>query len=146
MKKIILLLAVILVGLSARADYTVTTTQPVYQAPIQQPINYSALQPYAQPYTQTYGQNYGQNYVQPYTQQYNPYSQNPYQTSQCQGNYINPYQYRNQYGYGASPYGVGGSVLSGLGGLGGLGGTSTGGAGIVKNIGQSVLYSMLRGY
>lgn len=74
---------------------------------------------------------YGQNYNQPYVQ-------NPYQT-QCQypGQYINPYQYQ-RYGYG-TPYSTVNSALNGLNTVGG-------GNQIIKNIGRSMFYSMLRGY
>lgn len=67
----------IAVGLSAQADYTVTTQQPLYQ-------DYSSVQPYAQ---------------YPQYQQYQGYYPNPYQ---CQGQYVNPYQYQNPYGYGTA--------------------------------------------
>jgi len=122
MNRIILLLIAIAIGLSANADYTIQTSQPVYPA-----------------------QTYGQQYIQPYNQVYNqnPYyqNQNPYQyQAQC----VNPYQYQNSYyGYGNnSPYTGINPALSTLSGLGNTGGTHQ----IVKNIGQSMLYSMLRGY
>lgn len=74
--------------------------------------------------------------VSPSAQQYNvqAYYQNPYQVQQ-QKQYINPYQY-------GVPYYAGTSVLPYP-----ITGTGTGGASqIIKNIGQSVIYSMLRGY
>lgn len=63
------------------------------------------------------------------------YYQNPYQ-AQYQTPYINPYQYRMPYYSGANilPYSL-------------LGTGSTGGAQqIVKSLGRSILYSMMRGY
>lgn len=107
-----LLLVAILIGLSAKADYTVQTYEPFYPNP-------------AQPY---YNQNY---YANPYQAQYQTETANPYlYQQQC----VNPYLNR-RYGYpGYLPYST-------------LNGTTTGGAqGIVKNIGQSLLYSIMRGY
>lgn len=63
-------------------------------------------------------------YLQPYNNQ--GYYQNPY---------INPYQYRMPY------YGDTSILNSSL-----LGTGSTGGSQIVKNIGRTILYSMMRGY
>lgn len=112
MKKIILLITAIIFGLSAYADYTVTTSQPLYNA---QPIGYQAFQPY--------GQSYYQN---PYQMQY---------PGQC----INPYQYQNPYLNRSNlPYTMLNPAVTGLG-------ATTGGS-VAKNIGQSILYSMLRGY
>jgi len=127
MSRIILLLIAVTIGLAARADYTVTTQQPWYQG-----AAYSMSQPYSQTTdTQAYNQTYPQQYNQ-------SYFQNPYQT-QCQVPYVNPYQYRNPYSYGTNlPYGAVNSALTGLG--------STGNSSIVKNIGQSMLFSLMRGY
>lgn len=109
--RIILLLAAVLIGLSAHADYTVQTYQPLYSNPM---ASYSAAQPYAQQYNQGYYQN-------------------PYQ-AQYQGQYVNPYQYQSPYSsYGNnSPYGI----MS----------NSNVPQQIVRSIGQSMLFSMLRGY
>jgi len=115
----VLFLMAISIG-SAQADYTFQTYQPLYPT---QAMSYST--------------------VQPYTQQYNQgYYQNPYQT-QCQGHYLNPYQYRRPYyRYGNNlpyPYAQTNSTVTGT--------DTTGSTGqIVRNIGQSVIYSMMRGY
>ncbi len=71
--RLILSLIIVLVGLSANADYTVTTQQPLFNP--QAAAYYNASQPYNQPYNQGYYQNPYQ-YQQPY---YNPYTyQRPY--------------------------------------------------------------------
>lgn len=122
MKKIILCIITMTMGLSASAlswlGYPYTPYQNVNPAQVIQPVDYNTAQQYGQPYTQTY-------------------IQTPYQT-QCQypGQYANPYAYR--YGYGmTSP--IVNSTLNGL--------TSVNGSNqIIKNIGRSVFYSMLRGY
>lgn len=121
MNKIILFLIAVSIGLCAQADYTVQTYQPLYPA---QPVGYPAIQPYAQQYNQQYNQGYYQN---------------PYQ-AQYQGQYVNPYQYPRPYGYGNNlPYTGMNSILPVSGNTGGT-------QQVVKNIGQSMLYSMLRGY
>jgi len=118
--KIMLVLAVIAMGLSANADYSVTTSEPLYNS---SPISY--------------------NEVQPYMTQYNTGYQNPYQT-QCQGQYtnqqyINPYAYRNGYGYGyGNPYSTINPLLNAW-----RNNTTTSTAG---NLGKSLLYSLVRGY
>lgn len=118
MNKGILLLIAISIGLSAYADYTVTTQQPLYNAPV---VDYPMIQPYPQPYAQ-------------------PYYQNPYQ-AQYQGQCVNPYQYQAPYLYRRNlPYTALNPAVTGLGTT-----TTTGGS-VAKNIGQSILYSMLRGY
>lgn len=130
MNRLILLLVAVLVGLSANADYTVTTNQPLYPTPVG---SYSIAQ---QPYMQQYNQGYYQN---PYQNQYQGQYINPYQVG-YQQQYANPYQYQMPYGYRSnSPYSVINSAISGLG-------ATNGTQGIVKNIGQSILYSMVRGY
>lgn len=126
MNKIILLLLAMTISLSTYANqlpnYTYQTYQPyqTYQSipPAQaaQPIDYI---------------------VQPYGQQYNQgYYQTPYQ-SQCQGQYVTPYQGYNSYGNNA-PYTVMNPTAAGLA-------APCGTQQIVRNIGQSLLYSMLRG-
>ena len=131
MNRIILLLLAVTIGLSAQADYSFSTVEPAYQA---QPVNYSTIQSYGQSYAQPYTQSYAQPYSQQYNQGYNPY------LTQCQGQYVNPYQYRNPYAYGNNvPYSAVNSALSGLR-------NTNGSTGVVKNIGQSVLFSLLRGY
>jgi len=132
MNRIILLL-VILVGLStlsARANYTVTTSsyQPLYSNSM---AGYPTMQSYAQQYNQGY-------------------CQNPYQ-AQVPGQYVNSYQYQRPYnpynsynaynnGYENNlQYGVVNPVVSGLN-------TTNVTTPIVRNIGQSMLYSMMRGY
>lgn len=88
-----------------------------------------------QPFYPAQAMNYSN--IQPYNQ---GYYQNPYQT-QCQGQYANPYQYQTPYyGYGNnSPYPLVNSAITGNG-------ITNGTPQIVKNIGQSLLYSMIRGY
>lgn len=122
MNKKLLLLILFSIGLSAKADYTVQTYQPLYPA---QTVNYPVVQ-------------------QPYNQQYEQY---PYQTqcstqyqTQYPNQYVNPYMYpRYNYGYGNNlPYQIVNPSILGTG--------STGGQQVMKNIGQSVLFSILRGY
>jgi len=142
MKEIILLLSVFTLGLSASADYSFTTTQPLYSPSVPYQ-NYQANQAYQYPQYSQYAQTgYNQTIqpvdysaTQPYAQTYNNQAayQNPY-LAQCQGQYANPYQYRRPYGYG-----VGNSIVPGLA-------NTTGNSGVVKNIVQSMLYSKLRGY
>jgi len=114
MNKIILFLMTMIIGLSAHADYTVQTSQPLYPT---QAISYSALQSYAPQYNQGYYQN-------------------PYQ-AQCQGQYANTYPYQGAYGYG-NPYTAVNPTVAGLGTIGGT-------PQVLKNIGQSMIYSMIRG-
>ena len=134
MKRIILSLIAMLIGLSAHAfswqnliipsNQTYQPYQQLVPAQVAQPaqaINYSAFQPYAQSYNQG-------NYQNPYQRQY----ANPYQ-SQYQGQYANPYQYQSPYGYGSSLP----SMVSGLGNTGGS-------EQVMKNIGESMIYSMIR--
>lgn len=119
MNRVILFLMVMIIGLAAHADYTVQTSQPLYPNPYVDPALAS-----------------------PYVQQYNQaYYQNPYQY-QYQGQCVNPYQYRNPYMQARTlPYTAVNPAVSGLGT------NTTGGASqVVRNIGQSMLYSMLRGY
>lgn len=128
MNKMILLLITLSIGLSVQAfDWTSLLSTP-YQSYQQYPT-YQSYQPYipTQTVQTTTGVDYSatQAYGQPYHQ---AYYQNPYQ---IQGQYVNPYQYRRPYGYNI-PY----NVLN----------TTTSGNSVAKNIGQSVLYSMLRGY
>lgn len=114
MKKTILFLMVILIGLSVNADDTTQTEQPIYPAQV---VDYSTIPPSPQQYN------------------YQGYYQNPYQ-AQYPRPYINPYQYRMPYYGGANilPYSI-------------LGTGSTGGAQqIMRRIGQSIIYSMMRGY
>ena len=119
MNRVLLLLVAVLMGLSAKANYTVTTTQPLYPNNV---YDYpSVQQPYNQGYYQDPYQAQAQNsYINPYQQ---PYA-SPYQ----------PYGYRNNI-----PFSILNSATTGLG-------SSTGTTGIVKNIGRSLLYSMMRGY
>jgi len=129
MNRIILLLLAVTIGLSAQADYSFSTVEPAYPT---QPVNYSTIQSYDQSYTPPYTQSYAQPYSQQYNQGYNPY------LTQCQGQYVNPY--RNPYAYGNNvPYSTVNSALSGLR-------NTSSSTGIVKNIGQSMLFSLLRGY
>lgn len=124
MNKIILLLIVMTIGLSAKAfDWTSLLYQPYVTPQITQPIqgtqvvDYSTIPNYGQPYNQGY-----------YRTQY-----------QYPGQCVNPYQYQRPYAYGNNlPY----VVNSALPVVNTTGGTQQ----IVKNIGQSMIYSMLRGY
>ncbi len=114
MNRLLLLFISVLIGLSAQANYTVSTYQPFYPT-------------YAQQYNQSTTQQYNQDCYQ-----------NP-QQAQCQQQYVNPYQYQNQYyGYGNNlPYAI--NNISGLN-------SSTVPRQIVRNIGQRMIYSMMRGY
>lgn len=128
MNRIILLLIAITIGLSANADYTVQTYQPLVPSQPIQPIDYTTNQPYMQTYNQQYSPTYNQ-----------PYYQNPYQV-QSQTQCVNPYQYQNPYTYGSNiPYSAINAATSSIG----SGGVAPQ---IMKNIGKSMLYSMLRGY
>lgn len=130
MNRIIILLALILIGLSAKADYTVTTQQPLYPNEIE---SYSSIQPYNQGYPQQYNQGYYQNPYQAQAQYANPYQ------AGFQQQYINPYQFQNPYGYRNN---LSQAINPAI-----LGNTTTGGAQqILKNIGQAIIYSKLRGY
>lgn len=100
MNRLTLLLILVLIGLSAQANYTVQTYQPVYPS---------------HGYYQTPFQ-FPQQYVNPYTYQ-----------QQCS----TPYMYQRQYPLMNPP---------------GLNANTGGTQGIVKNIGQSILYSMMGGY
>lgn len=122
MNKIILFLLVMTIGLSAQAFPWQNFISQPYQSGI-------PAQP-TQPGFSTIQQPYGQTY--------NPgYYQNPYQ-AQYQQQYVNPYPYQNQYGY-ANPYTVVNPTTSGAN-------NTAGTSQVMKNIGQSVLYSMMRGY
>lgn len=114
MNRLMLLLIAVLVGLSAQANYTVTTFQPFYPN-------------YQQPYNQYY-----------YQQDNQDYSQNPYKT-QCQQQYVNPYRYQNPY------YGYGNNLPYGIANVSGVNGSNVPQQ-IVRNIGQRMIYSMMRGY
>lgn len=124
MKKIILCIITMTIGLSASALSWLGNPYTPYQNPTSimptQVVDYNNIQQNGQPYTQTY-------------------IQTPYQT-QCQspgqypGQYINPYNYQ-RYGYGGYP--IVNSTLNGV-----AGGSNQ----IIKNIGRSMIYSMLRGY
>ena len=123
MDKIMFLLIVMAATLSAQADVWSSYPNQVYQ-PYQLQNTFQSVQSPDYSITQPSSASYNQGYYQ-----------NPYQT-QCLGQYINPYQ--RPYG-SYSPYNVAGSVLSGSGSMGGT-------QQIVRNIGQSLLYSVLRGY
>ena len=115
MNKAILILSVILIGLSAKADYTVQTYQPLYPT---NPIYNSATSPYLQNYEQQYPNN-------------------PYYT-QCYGRHMNPYRYRPHYDYRTNfPYSTANPPIVD---------NTTGTNSVVKNIGQSMLFSLIRGY
>ena len=140
--RISIILTVFIFGLSAYADYSFTTTQPLYPNPMVQPQTYGGIQPYQQ-YPQYQQLNPAQpidyTTTQSYAQPYNHYYQNPYQ-NQCQGQYINPYQYPRPYGYGNNlPATVVNSAVSGMGNTGGA-------SSIAKNIIQSMIYAKMRGY
>lgn len=134
MNRIILLLIIISMGLSAQAfDWTSLISQP-YQSYQQYPTYQSYVPNQAVQNAQNIDYSATQAYGQPYNQ---AYYQNPYQI-QAQGQYINPYQYPRHYGY--RNYNVINSAIPALST------TTTGTSSVAKNIGQSMLYSMLRGY
>ena len=154
MNKTILSLLVIAIGLSAQADYTVQTVEPLYPNQMTQPQNYTNIQPYQQNPQYQQGQPYQpyQNYNQTYNQ---GYYQDPYQTQNpYQGQVQNPYlgQYPNQYNPYSNPYGYGNNNLqstivnSAMSGLGRTNGVAGGASSIMRNIVQSVIYSKLRGF
>lgn len=135
MNKMILLLMALSIGLSVQAFDWTSLISPSYQ-PYQQYPTYQSYQPYVpnQTIQTTQGIDYTatQAYGQPYHQ---AYYQNPYQ---IQGQYINPYQYPRPYGY--RNYNLINTAIPALST------TTTGTSSVARNIGQSVLYSMLRGY
>ena len=153
MNRIMLLLMVMAMGLSARAfEWSNLLYQPTpTYSPYSQYSAYPQNSSYPQ-YTQSTQSSILNSVLpvqtsqvdysttQPYGQTYNQgYSQNPYQNTYA-GQYNNPYQYQRPYGYGTSvPYSVVNSAVSGLG-------TTGAGGQIVKNIGRSMIYSMMRGY
>lgn len=128
MKKLILCIITITIGLTTSAFSWVNNPYSPYPnvnpAQVVQPVDYNTVPPYGQPYPQTYIQT--------------PY-QTPYQT-QCQypGQYVNPYTYQ-RYGYGNN---IVSPIINSVTGLGVTNGTNQ----IVRNIGRSMFYSMLRGY
>jgi len=115
-KKIILILTILTISLPTFADYTFQTVSPAY--PVQQ-----YYPQYNNPY---YNQTYEQDYQNVY--------QNPYQT-QCQMPYYNPYAYQRR----IYPYNLVNPNAANAANV-------TSGNQVVKRLGQSVLYSMLRGY
>lgn len=119
MKKIILFSMLISIGLSAEAfSWQNLLFQPSSTIIPGQPSTFSTIQPYNQMYN-------------------NQYYQNPYQT-QCQVPYVNPYLYQRRQSY-INPYNVINPIVPNQ--------TTTGGASqAVKNIGQSLIYSMMQGY
>lgn len=120
MKKIITALFIIMAGLSAQAFDWAEYGYNTYQQPIDtsQPTTLSVVQPANPVYN-------------------NMFYQDPTQV-QCQMPYNNPYIYRRPYGY-MNPYARVNPITSIPSGTNA---TSQ----IVRNIGQSVLYSMMRGY
>lgn len=124
MNKIILVLIAMAIGLSAQAlswkDFFYPTYQPGIPGQSIKPPFYSTVQPYGQIDT---------------TQGY--YYQNPYQT-QCQVPYGSPDWYRRPYGY-SSPYVIVNPATSTTD-------NTNGSSQVVRNLGQSVIYSMMRGY
>lgn len=139
MNKIILLLIVISMGLSAQAfDWTSLLYQPAQ--PYSSYQQYPTYQSYVPNQTIQNAQNIDYSATQAYGQPYSQaYYQNPYQI-QNQGRYINPYQYPRPYGYRNNlPYNVINTAVPALS-------TTTGTNSVAKSLGQSMLYSMLRGY
>lgn len=120
-KKIILFLVLVLMGLSAKADYTITTQQPFYNP--QAAAYYNAQQPYNQTYNPQYNQGY---------------TQNPYQyQQQC----YNPYMYQRPYvGYDNNLPNIVTNTLDSTTN------TTSVPRQIARDLGQSVLLRMLRGY
>lgn len=130
MNKIILLLATLSIGLSVNAfDWSSLFSQQYQPYPQYRPfMNAQPIQT-----TQVVDSSINSNYDPQYNQ---TYCQNPYQ-SQYQGQYVNPYLSRRIYGYGNNmPYYVRNSILP----------TNNNTGQAVRNIGQSLLYSMVRGY
>lgn len=118
MKKIILLLIVITIGLSAEAfSWQNLFLRPYPTNLAVQPSAYSIIQPYNQTYN-------------------NPYYQTPYQT-QCQNPYTNSYLYPEY--NNVNPYSVINPVTQNLNPTGAN-------SQILKNVSRSLIYSMLRGY
>lgn len=136
--KIILFLMAFTIGLASRADYSFTTTQPLYPNQIIQGQNYSAISPYQQ-YQYPQYQQYPSLAASGTTQVVQPYYQNPYQAAQCQGQYTNPYLYQRPYGYGNTLPTLINPATSGLG-------SNNNASSIAKNIVQSIIYAKMRGY
>lgn len=121
MRKIILTLTAFTIGLSAHA----AGWAELLSSPYSQNTTYSV------PQTNSF------SVIQPANPQYNnEFYQDPNQV-QCQAPYVNPYLYRNPYGY-VNPYTPRINPL--------LPSATSTNSSIIKNIGQSLLYSMMRGY
>lgn len=129
MKKIIVTLAFFVTGLSAYAAGWAELLSA----------------PYAQNNTYTYPQTATYSVVQPANPAYNNmFYQDPNQV-QCQAPYVNPYLYRSPYG-AINPYSYRVNPLW-HNPYSTTTTTSTSvPAQIVRNVGQSMLYSMMRGY
>lgn len=133
MYKIISILSVIIccvfVQVASFADYSVTTSEPLQPSFYgNYPNNIYANNPYYVNPQNINANGYGVQYSNPY---------------QYQSNYTNPYGYRN-YGYSTQPIAqIPYSLLN-------QGTANYAGGGIknqiIRNIGQNVLYSMMRGY
>lgn len=130
-RRTILILSAVFIGLSAQADYTVTTVEPLYP---NQTYGYPPIQ---QPYNQLYPQQYNQTYNEECNQ---GYYHNPYQAG-YQQQYMNPYQYQRPYvGYSNNlPFGITNNAASSLN-------TASVPRQIARNVGQSMLLRMLGGY
>lgn len=125
MNRIILLLMLISIGLSAQADYIVQASQPIL--PDQ---TYPSLYPAG-----AVGYPLHRHYQNPYVVQDQQQYVNPYiYQQQC----YNPYLYQRPYGNILPYQATNSSILNGD--------NTNGNQGVMKNIGQSILYSMLRGY
>lgn len=132
MKKIIIILSVILIGLSAKAfDWVGLGYQPYQQSNTPQTTTFSVVQPANPSYD-------------------NMFYQSPNQV-QCQAPYVNPYLYRRPYGYinpynYTNPYNVTNPLVQSPYNTTTTTTSSSVPTQIVRNIGQSMLYSMMRGY
>lgn len=134
-KRVIVSLIFILMGLSAKADYTITTQKPFYNP--QAAAYYNAQQPYNPTYNQQYNQGYYQN---PYQAQAQGQYFDPAQAV-TQQQYYNPYQYPRPYvGYGNNlPYIVANAADTATS-------TTSVPQQIAKSVGRAMMYKMIRGY
>lgn len=122
-KRVILSFIFVLMGMSAKADYTITTQKPFFNP--QAAAFYNAQQQYDQQYNQTHNPQYNQSYYQ-----------NPYQYQQP---YYNPYAYSPYAGYGNNLPTIVTSTTDAAA-------TTSVPRQIARNVGRAMMYKMIRGY
>lgn len=130
MKKIIMVLTLFMMGLSVHAAGWAELLSP----------------PYPQAGSYVVPQAGGYSVVQSANPTYdNMFYQDPNQV-QCQASYANPYLYRRPYGQ-VNPYNYGvNPLMQNPYNMSQTAGTTNLSKQVVRNLGQSMLYSMMRGY